>query len=111
MIHWIQLVLGQTLSAPGLKQIKRKDRVDLYWAKDENPVFADYKPATVRIYIDLFDPDAQQKIEDFCRREQDAMLLWLDEGTRGDKERLKPKFNGTFGSLCDLYVSDEESGY
>jgi hypothetical protein len=35
-------------------------------------------------------------------------LLWLNEGTPNDRERLKPKFNGTFGSLCDLYESDEE---
>jgi hypothetical protein len=107
------LIAGRevAVNAPGLKQIKRKDRVDHYWAKDENPLFADYSPATVRIHVDLSDPDAKQKIEDLCRREQDAMLLWLEEGSRGDKERLKPKFNGTFGSLCNLYESDEESGY
>lgn len=107
------LVAGKevSLNAPGLKQIKRRDRVDLYWVKDEAPLFADYRPATVRIHVDLSDPDAKQKIEDICGREQEAMLLWLEEGTRGDKERLKPKFNGTFGSLCDLYESDEESGY
>jgi hypothetical protein len=99
------------VSAPGLKQIKRKDRVDLYWAKDENPLFADYSPATVRIHVDLSDSNATQKIEDICQREQDAMFLWLEDKGSGDKERLKPKFNGTFGSLCDLYESDEESGY
>jgi hypothetical protein len=93
-----------------LKQIKRKDRIDLYWVRDESPLFADYKPATVRIHIDLSNLDAKQKIEGVCQREQDAMLLWLDEGTHGDRERLKPKFNGTFGSLCDLYESDEEVG-
>ncbi len=98
------LIAGEEvcISAPGLKQIKRKDRIDLYWAKDESPLLADYQPATVRIHVDLSDPDAKQKIEDYCRREQETMLLWLDEGTRGDKERLKPKFNGTFGSLCEL---------
>jgi hypothetical protein len=99
------------VSAPGLKQIKRKDRVDLYWAKDETPLLADYSPATVRIHVDPSDTSAIQKIEDICRREQDAMLRWLEEGTSGDKERLKPKFNGTFGSICNLYESDEESGY
>ncbi|MBN9003648.1 MAG: hypothetical protein J0H75_16905, partial [Rhizobiales bacterium] len=85
--------------------------MDLYWVKDESPIFADYKPATVRIHVDLVDPDAKRKIEVCCRREQEAMLLWLDEGTHNDKERLQPKFNGTFGSLCDLYESDEESGF
>ena len=107
------LIAGRevAVSAPGLKQIKRKDRVDLYWAKDETPLLADYSPATVRIHVDLSDTSAIQKIEDICRREQDAMLRWLEEGTSGDKERLKPKFNGTFGSICNLYESDEESGY
>jgi hypothetical protein len=99
------------VSAPGLKQIKRRGRVDLYWAKDEDPMCADYCPATVRIHVDLSASDAVQKIEDICQREQDAMLQWLEKGTGGDKERLKSKFNGTFASLCDLYESDEESGY
>ncbi len=99
------------ITAPGIKQIKRDGRVDLYWVKDENPIFADYRPATVRIHVDLSALNAVEKIEDICRREQDAMLRWLEEATGGDKERLKPKFNGTFASLCSLYESDEESGY
>jgi hypothetical protein len=70
------------VNAPGLKQIKRKDRVDLYWAKDENPLFADYNPATVRIHVDLSDLNAKEKIEHICQREQDAMLLW-QEALRG----------------------------
>lgn len=100
-----------SINAPGLKQIKRTDRIDLYWVKDEAPLFADYRPATVRIHVDMSDPQALEKIEKICRHEQDAMLLWLDDASRNDKERLKPKFNGTFGSLCDLYESDDESGF
>lgn len=88
------------INAPGLKQIRRQDRIDLYWVKDEAPLFADYQPATVRILVDMSDPQALEKVESICRREQDAMLLWLDDASRNDKERLKPKFNGTFGSLC-----------
>jgi hypothetical protein len=109
-----KLVVGGSevsITAPGLKQIKRGSRVDLYWVKDENPMFADYSPATVRIHVDLSDASAVEKVEDICRREQDAMLGWLEEATGGDKERLRPKFNGTFGSICNLYESDEESGY
>jgi hypothetical protein len=109
-----KLVVGGSevsITAPGLKQIKRDNRVDLYWVKDENPMFADYSPATVRIHVDLSDASAVEKVEDICRREQDAMLGWLEEAAGGDKERLRPKFNGTFGSLCDLYESDGESGY
>ena len=97
--------------APGLKQIKRKTHVDLYWVKDEDPLLADYEPATVRIHVDLTDPSAKSIVETICTREQEAMLLWLDEGRAGDIDRIKPKFNGTFGSLCDLYESDGESGY
>lgn len=102
---------GVSINAPGLKQIRRQDRIDLYWVKDETALFADYKPATVRIHVDMSDPQALEKIERICRHEQDAMLLWLDDASRNDRERLKPKFNGTFGSLCDLYESDEESGF
>lgn len=98
------------LVAPGLKQIKRKHGVDLYWAKDDAALFADYRPATVHIHVDLSNPDAGESIERICQREQAAMLLWLDE--RGDdRERLRPKFNGTIGSLCLIYESDPESGF
>jgi len=99
------------LEAPGLKQIKRKDRFELYWAKGEEAVFSEYRPATVRIHVDLSDPSAASLIEAICRREQDAMLLWLEDHGVNDLDRLKPKFNGTFASLCELYQSDPESGY
>jgi hypothetical protein len=99
------------LDAPGLKQIKRKDRLELYWAKGEDAVFSEYRPATVRIHVDLSDPSAASLIEGICRREQDAMLLWLEDRGLNDPDRLRPKFNGTFESLCELYQSDSESGY
>jgi hypothetical protein len=99
------------LTAPGLKQIKRKGHVDLYWAKDEGPLFADYRPATVRIHVNLSDPSAQEQIQQICLREQDAMQLWFEDRGADDKERLKTKFNGTLGKLCELYQSDKESGY
>ncbi|MEH2505616.1 hypothetical protein V1290_004427 [Bradyrhizobium sp. AZCC 1578] len=105
-------IAGQNVAidAPGLKQIKRTNRVDLYWAKDENALFADYKPATVRIHVDFSRPDAFETIENICRREQAAMELWLED--RGDdRERLRPKFNGTVGSLCLIYENDPESGF
>jgi hypothetical protein len=99
------------LDTPGLKQIKRKDRLELYWAKGEDAVFSEYRPATVRIHVDLSDPSAASLIEAICRREQDAMLLWLEDRGVNDPDRLRPKFNGTFESLCELYQSDPESGY
>lgn len=99
------------LDAPGLKQVKRKGSVDLYWVKDEGLLFADYRPATVRIHVDIADPDAKETIERICQREQDAMFLWLDERGNDDKERLAPKFNATMGSLCLVYEHDPESGF
>ena len=35
-------IAGQevALAAPGLKQIKRRNGVNLYWVKDESPLFA-----------------------------------------------------------------------
>ena len=98
------------LDAPGLKQIKRKNSVNLYWVKDESPLFADYRPATVRIHVDLTSPDAKATIELICQREQECLELWLENGD-DDKERLKPKFNGTMESLCLLYEHDPESGF
>lgn len=49
-------------------------------------------------------------VEEICHREQQAMLAWAD-GHVDDKERLKPKFDGTMGSLIELYKSDKESSY
>ncbi|WP_211407057.1 hypothetical protein [Bradyrhizobium iriomotense] len=98
------------LDAPGLKQVKRKNGVDLYWAKDEGPLFADYRPSTVRIHVDLFDSNAKVTIEQICQREQECLERWLENGD-DDKERLKPEFNGTMESLCLLYEHDPESGF
>lgn len=98
------------LDAPGLKQVKRKNGVDLYWAKDEGALFSDYRPATVRIHVDLSDSNAKATIEQICQREQECLERWLDKGN-DDKERVKPKFNGTIGSLCLIYESDPESGF
>jgi hypothetical protein len=38
------------------------------------------------------------------------MLAWLD-GDDNDRERLAPKFIGTFASLADCYESDDDSAY
>lgn len=98
------------LDAPGLKQVKRKGRIDLYWVKDEGPLCVDYRPSTVRIHVDLSDPNAKRTIEQICQREQECLDRWLEKGS-DDKERLKPKFNGTIESLCLLYEHDPESGF
>lgn len=98
------------LDAPGLKQVKRKNGVDLYWAKDEGALFVDYRPSTVRIHVDLSDPNAKETIEQICQREQECLERWMEKG-EDDKERLRPKFNGTMESLCVLYEHDPESGF
>jgi len=98
------------LNAPGLKQVKRKKGIDLYWAKDEGVLCVDYRPATVRIHVDFADPSAKETIETICQREQEALERWLEKGD-DDSERLKPKFNGTMGSLCRVYEHDPESGF
>jgi hypothetical protein len=104
------------LSAPGLKQIRRKLTTHLYWAADEAEVCKGYLPRTVRIHVDLSlsEPEAVSAtcaiIEDICQREQQAMLSWAD-GNRDDRKRLKPRFDGTIGSLAQLYKSDPESGF
>lgn len=98
------------LRAPGLKQIKRKGEVNLYWARDESEVFATYAPATVRIHVDIADPAAKEAIERICQREQESMLLWSEQ-RETDKERLAPKFDRTMGSLCRVYEHDPESGF
>ncbi|MDX3965539.1 MAG: hypothetical protein QHD01_02930 [Bradyrhizobium sp.] len=98
------------IHAPGLKQVRRRGKVQLYWAKGDGPLCADYRPATVRIHVDLSDPAAKDTIEKICQREQDCLERWLENGN-GDQERLKPKFNGTIGSLCLMYESDPESGF
>ncbi|UFW72864.1 hypothetical protein [Bradyrhizobium sp. WU425] len=98
------------LHAPGLKQVRRRGKIQLYWAKDETPECADYRPATVRIHVDLSDPVSKETIEQVCQREHDCLMRWLEKGN-DDKERLRPKFNGTMGSLCLMYESDPESGF
>ncbi len=55
--------------APGLKQIKRKQGVDLSWANAAP--FADHRPATARIDVDLSNPDARETLERVCQREQE----------------------------------------
>jgi integrase len=100
------------LTAPGLKSIRRGPERQLYWVKDEHPDFEFYPTKTVRIHVDLSSIEACDfdLIESVCQREQQAMLAWAD-GAVSDKSRLAPKYNGTVGSLVDLYERDEESAF
>jgi hypothetical protein len=54
--------------------------------------------------------DVAAAIEDECRKQQSAMLSWMD-GDIDDRQRLAPKFDGSIGSLADCYESDEDSAY
>lgn len=62
-------------------------------AKDESPLFADYRLATVRIHIVLSNPEAKASIEQICKREQECLELWLENGD-DDKERLSRSSTG-----------------
>jgi integrase len=98
------------LNAPGLKSIMRGNKQQLYWVKDDHPCFKFYTPKTVRIHVDLCILTDLSLIESICQREQQAMLAWVD-GAVSDKSRLAPKYNGTVGSLVDLYEYDDESAF
>lgn len=100
------------LNAPGLKSIKRGNKQQLYWVKDEHPDFEFYRTKTVRIHVDLSSLEACdfELVESTCQREQQAMLAWAD-GAVPDKSRLAPRYDGTMGSLVDLYSHDNESAF
>jgi hypothetical protein len=100
------------LTAPGLKSIRRGPEQQVYWVKDEHPDFEFYPTKTVRIHVDLssFEACDFDLIESICQREQQAMLAWVD-GAVSDRSRLAPKYDGTVGSLVDLYEHDEESAF
>jgi predicted RNase H-like HicB family nuclease len=113
------LVIGgvrRELDAPGLKMIRRELTTNVYWACDEADEFKAYFPRTVRIHVDLTVTEPEEvasvisTVEEVCQREQQAMLAWVDAGTP-DHERLAPRYDGTLGSLIEIYRSDPESGF
>lgn len=77
--------------------------------KDEDPLLADYSPATVPIDVDLSQPNAAALVEEKCNRYQAEMLDWADG--LSDRNRLRPRFNALLGNLCELYVCDPYSGF
>jgi hypothetical protein len=106
------LIAGEPikLDAPGLKAMKRSEgRVDLYWVASKDAVERGYPTKTRRIYVDLSVAAAALEIESICRAEQSVMQAWLDDSGIFDRQRLR--FDGTLGSLINLYASDPDSSY
>ena len=99
----------ERILAPGLKAIRRAGRVDLYWVADEDAVKRGYPTKTRRIHVDLSAAEASRAIREICASEQAAMLAWLDDPAA--LERPKLRFDGTLGSLVDLYESDADSAF
>jgi hypothetical protein len=103
--------------APGFKAILRKgaDVPSPYWVADQDAVNSGYPTKTVPIPVGLgvgnmAARDVAAAIEDECRKQQSAVLSWMD-GDIDDRQRLAPKFDGSIGSLADCYESDEDSAY
>jgi hypothetical protein len=89
------------IKAPGIKRVRRGDRVELYWACSESARKAGYPIKTVPLHTD--DPD---EILATCRRLQGEMLMWL----AGETPPRDP-YDGTIGGLLRLYQIDPESSF
>jgi hypothetical protein len=74
------------------------------WRASKAAVKAGYPVKTVNLSSHADNP---RLLRERCIRLQREMLEWL---SRGEKKE-GPRFNGTFGSLFDIYQSDDESTY
>jgi integrase len=96
--------MDERAQAPGLKYRKRKRGCDTpYWIADEAAIKAGYPVKCVNLARYRDNPDM---LRSRCVRLQAEMLLWVN----GQRNSL-PAFDGTFGSLIELYTSDPESSY
>jgi hypothetical protein len=89
--------------APGLEwKTQGKIRVPR-WRARKNAVKLGYRPSVIRLDID---PDEHIAIAQRCREEWAKMEAWLRA-----EHRPVAIFDGTLGSLIDIYASDPESPY
>jgi len=89
--------------APGFEWKKeRSGMIVPRWRARKKAVALGYRPAIIRLYID---PNDHAAIAERCREEWAKMEAWLAN------ERSEPRFDGTIGSLIDIYASDENSPY
>jgi hypothetical protein len=93
------------LDAPGLKLRSNKDGyVRLYWVARADRVKAGYRPETVRLHYDIFDPRDHRMIEQVCRVHQTEMLAW------SDGQEARP-FDGTIAGLIREFEVHPASPY
>src|SRR5215831_17421829 len=89
--------------APGLEWKKLgSGRVVPRWRARRKAVELGYRPSTIRLNMD---PNDHTAIAERCRKEWAEMEAWLTN------EHSEPRFDGTIGSLIDIYASAEFSPY
>ncbi len=87
--------------APGLRW-NGPDRP--LWRAPKSAIKAGFLPKTVNLAHLVDDPE---KLTKACEKMQAEMTLWL----AGVKKGGQRQFNGTFGTLLDLYTDDPESKF
>jgi len=95
------------LNAPGLRRVRRKGGVELYWVCSVRARKLGYSPRTVRLFYDLGSAESAASLEEHCRRLQKEMMEWLGE----PEISRKVTFDGKLGTLIRLYQSDKDSPY
>lgn len=89
--------------APGLKMKRNADgSIRFYWQARTDATKLGYKPTSIRLH---YDDDAQRSAR--CRVLQAEMLAWLAAGQRFPGRR----YDGTLGTLAEMFASDEDSPY
>lgn len=95
---------GERPQGPGLKWRKRQHGAEVpYWFASKKAIEAGYpvKSANLSEFT-----DRPTELVARCERLETEMRLWLN-----DAPRVKPAFDGTFGSLITIYETDPESTF
>lgn len=88
---------------PGLKVKRNKDgSLRYYWEARTDAAKLGYRPSSIRLH---YGDEGQRAAR--CRVLQAEMLAWLAAGNQFPARR----YEGTIGSLADLFASDEDSPY
>jgi len=93
--------------SPGLKRKPNKDgTLRYYWEARTDLVKRGYRPSTVRLHYPET-PEGIRQREARCRILWAEMLAWAANGGAYPKRG----YDGSFGSLCNLFQTDEGSPY
>jgi hypothetical protein len=88
---------------PGYKLKKNKDGSSReYWAARSDLALRGYQPKAVRLHYDETD-DSRKQLAAKCRVLQAEMLAWA----ANDGKLPSRGYDGTIGSLCRIYQTDE----